>query len=257
MGVDQVANLVHVAFGQDAAVVDQQDVRGHRLDLVQDVTRDDDVLAGAGPVLDQADGLAPHQRIHAGQGLVQDQQLGVVHQRLRELDALAHALAVGANLLPGGVEQIHAVERARGRGIGVGVAQSVKADERRNPLEPRHAVVEGVLLGTEADARVDARVAPDRLAQHVDGALARLELPGHQLHERGLAGAIRPQQSRDARRNGHGDVVEATHLPVPLRHVIGLNEHRLDSRLPTPDSRRREAGRHVTISTPRTRRCRM
>src|SRR5450759_4181401 len=34
--VDQVADLVDVALGQDPPVVDQQDVRGHRLDLVQD-----------------------------------------------------------------------------------------------------------------------------------------------------------------------------------------------------------------------------
>ena len=58
MRVDQVADLVDVAFGEDPAVVDQQDVRRHRLDLVEDVARDDDALAGARPVLDQADGLA-------------------------------------------------------------------------------------------------------------------------------------------------------------------------------------------------------
>ena len=49
MLVDQVADLVDVALGEDPAVVDQQDVRRHRLDLVQDVARDDDALAGAAP----------------------------------------------------------------------------------------------------------------------------------------------------------------------------------------------------------------
>ena len=55
--VDQIADLVDVALGEDPAVVDQQDVRRHRLDLVQDVARDDDALAGARPVADQADRL--------------------------------------------------------------------------------------------------------------------------------------------------------------------------------------------------------
>ena len=49
MLVDQIADLVDVAFGEDPALVDQQDVRRHRLDLVQDVARDDDALAGARP----------------------------------------------------------------------------------------------------------------------------------------------------------------------------------------------------------------
>ena len=47
--------------------------------------------------------------------LVEDQQLGIVHDRLRQLDALAHALAVGADLLVRGVDQVDALERARAR----------------------------------------------------------------------------------------------------------------------------------------------
>jgi hypothetical protein len=34
MLVDELANLVNVPLGEDAAVVDEEDVRGHRLDLV-------------------------------------------------------------------------------------------------------------------------------------------------------------------------------------------------------------------------------
>ena len=63
MLVDELANLVDVALGEDPAVVDQQDGRGHRLDLVQDVARHDDVLAGARPVLDHADGATPGERV--------------------------------------------------------------------------------------------------------------------------------------------------------------------------------------------------
>ena len=42
-----------------------------------------------------------------------------MHDRLRELDALAHALAVGADLLVGRVHQIDAVERALRRVVGL------------------------------------------------------------------------------------------------------------------------------------------
>jgi hypothetical protein len=99
MRVDQGADLMDVAFRDDAAVVDQQDVRRHRLDLVQDVARDDDALAGARPLLDLPNRPATHDGIHARQRFVEYQQIGVVDQGLRHLHALTHPLAVGANLL--------------------------------------------------------------------------------------------------------------------------------------------------------------
>ena len=109
----EIADLVDVAFGEDPAVVDQQDVRRHRLDLVQDVARDDDALAGAAPSREiRRIVLRRAERIHARQRLVEDQQLGIVDDRLRQLHALAHALAVGADLLVGGV---HQVDRRRAR----------------------------------------------------------------------------------------------------------------------------------------------
>src|SRR5712692_151598 len=45
--VHEIADLPHVALGQDAPVVDQEDAAGHRLHLVQDVAGDDDRAAGA------------------------------------------------------------------------------------------------------------------------------------------------------------------------------------------------------------------
>ena len=43
--------------------------------------------------------LRRRDRIHARQRLVEDEQFRIVDERLRHLDALAHALAVGADLL--------------------------------------------------------------------------------------------------------------------------------------------------------------
>ena len=65
----------------------------------------------ARPLLDEADRLAPRDRVHAPERLVENQQLRVVHQRLRQLHALPHALAVAADLLVGRIEQVHRVER--------------------------------------------------------------------------------------------------------------------------------------------------
>ena len=130
---------MHVAFGEDPAVVDQQDVRRHRLDLVQDVARDEDALARRGAQsLIRRMVLRAHQRIHAGQRLVENQQLGIVHQRLRQLDALPHALAVGADLLVGGVHQIdRARARAARRASASRRSRPFSAHQRRDPFEAR------------------------------------------------------------------------------------------------------------------------
>jgi hypothetical protein len=75
------------------------------------VARHEDALSGARPLLDHANRLPPRNGIHARERLIENQQLGIVHDGLGELDALAHALAVGADLLVHGVEQIHDFER--------------------------------------------------------------------------------------------------------------------------------------------------
>ena len=78
--------------------------------------------------------------------------------------------------------------------------------------------------------RVERGIVPDRLAEHADRSLARLELPGHELHERRLAGAVRAEQAGDAGRHRQRDVVQADHLAVPLRQVVGGDDRPAASR---------------------------
>ena len=52
MLVDEFANLVDVPFRDDAAVADEEDIRRHRLDFVQDMTRHENALPRSAPFLD-------------------------------------------------------------------------------------------------------------------------------------------------------------------------------------------------------------
>ena len=96
--VHEVADLAHVAFGQDAAVVDEEDAARHRLHLVQDVARHEHGAALASEALHEVHHAAPVHGVHPAQRLVEQQHLGVVGEGLRHLDALAHPLAVAADL---------------------------------------------------------------------------------------------------------------------------------------------------------------
>src|SRR5262249_11706189 len=157
-----------------------------------------------------------------------------------ELHALPHALAVGADLLVGGVHEIDRNQRTTCGLASRLLVEAVEADERGDPFEPGHPVVKRVLFWTEPDLKIQVRVLPNRFPQHLDRAFARFQLPGNELQERRLAGAIRAEKAGDSRRNLDAHVIEADDLTVPLRHVFGLDN--------------RPA--HVTTSTPRTRRSR-
>ena len=70
--VDQVSNLVNIAFREDLPVMDEQDAAGHRLDLVQYVARHHDATPFPPPFAHEPDCLVPGHGIHSSQGLVQD-----------------------------------------------------------------------------------------------------------------------------------------------------------------------------------------
>src|SRR5688572_112588 len=86
--------------------------------------------------------------------IVRRRMIGIRHQCLRQLDPLPHAFAVGPDLLPRGVHEIHRFERARRRRLRLVLAESIQPHERRHPGQSGHAFVKRVLFRTEPDAAV-------------------------------------------------------------------------------------------------------
>ena len=85
------AQFVERAFGDQPAAGDDADAVGHALGDFEDMRGHDDGAAGgdalAQHVLDRAGGAG----VEAGQRLVEDDQLGIVHQRAGERHLLPHA----------------------------------------------------------------------------------------------------------------------------------------------------------------------
>src|SRR4029453_6305325 len=144
-------------------------------------------------------------------------------QRLRELDALAHALAVRTDLLACCVSKVDhfecSVRALRGRWL----VEAIESEEGGAPLHPGHAVVEGVLLRAKANPKVETGVTPNRLAEYQPLPLARFELAGDEFQECRLTRPVRSKQPGDAGRNGQCHVVQVDDLTVPLRKMIGGN----------------------------------
>ena len=102
-----LANLVEVAVRLDFAVVDHGEVRANPFELGQDVRGDDDGLAESGEFGDQLTQLHPRPRIEPRGRLVEHEELGIVHQRAGQGEALLHAPRQAVDVGVGLVVEVH------------------------------------------------------------------------------------------------------------------------------------------------------
>src|SRR3989344_898813 len=238
-------NLQHVVLSSSAAQVDLDDLvvglhigqraLGQHRALVQ---HGDLLLAGGGALRGQLVDelhvvLDHHQRVraferqkklggalgffvgHAGHGLVEQQQLGVLHQQHADLEPLLLAVRKQAGRALGLVLEVDELqhganavellatelEEHRGARTAVGLERELQVLEHAQVLE------DGRLLKLAADADLGDLVLA--LFQQVDGraeegrATVRPGLAGDDVHHRGLARAI---GADDAAHLAHGDV---------------------------------------------------
>ena len=82
---NEVADSAGLALGHQAAVDEHDHAWRHALDLVQDVGGHEHGAALGSEPADQLDDVAALHRVEPVQGLVEQEQLGRVHERLGEL----------------------------------------------------------------------------------------------------------------------------------------------------------------------------
>ena len=108
--LDLAAHALDLALGDDIAMAEENDLVGDAIDLMEDVAGDDDVAAFLAPLLEERDGFVASHGIEAVQRLVEHQDGGAVRDRLRQLDALPHAFAIGRDEAVGGLRHGNALE---------------------------------------------------------------------------------------------------------------------------------------------------
>ena len=219
VGLEHLRVLLHrggSAVGDGLAAIHHVDLlaRGHdHLHVVLD-EHHGEVEA----VAQRADLLLEHLGLGAVEPrgrLVEEQHLGIEHERAGDLEAALVAVGERRRALVGVVVELEELQQVEGlaahRGLVVGVAPRAHdgVEERRaghavarheHVLEHRHLPEEPDVLERARDAEVGdlpRREAVDALAAERDGALRRRVHAGDAVEHRGLAGAVGSDEPED------------------------------------------------------------
>ena len=217
----QPADLAEVAGRGVPAGDHHLDAAGDLLDLLEDVGAEQDRPALVAELVEQLHQVQPLARVHPVERLVEQQHRGVVHDRGRHLDPLLHPLRVRADVAVLRVGHLDGGDRPpRGR---LRVGELVQPGVGQDEVPAADRVVHLLALGHQPDLAVDLRVAVQRPPVEGHGARRRGEEPGHHVDQRGLAGAVGPEQAGDPGAEVHGDVVDRHHVAEPARDLRQLD----------------------------------
>src|SRR4249919_123333 len=193
----QLAHQPALVFDQDQlALADHADAVGHLLRLFDVMRGEDD----RGALFAQAPHHLPHVvaqlDVHAGGGLIEEQDVRLVRERLGDQHAALHAAGERHDLRILLVPQRKLAQHAlQVRGIGC-LSEQAATEVERGP----HGLegIGGQLLRHQADAAARGAVfGNDVVPIHVHRARACVDDAADDADQRGLAGAVRPEQRED------------------------------------------------------------
>ena len=196
---DSSLQLDRRAFGHEAAGVDDADPVGQHVGFLEVLRGEEDRHAQLGvepaylfPHLDPAD------RIEARGRLVEEEHLGVVHQRRGQVESALHATRVGRDASVERVAEIdHPGELAQSL-IGLGVGQAVEPRLHAQQLGAGLLGIESDVLQRDSDAGAHpTRLGGDVVPAHRGSSRGGAEQGAQHAHGGGLAGAVGSEEPVD------------------------------------------------------------
>ena len=189
-------------------------------------------LAARPDAVDQIPELPARQRIDAGRGLVEDEQVGIVDQRAAQAELLFHAAGklahrpVGEGGEPGGAQQFVDARPPLGPVLTIEPAEEMQVlGDRQSRIE-----IAPQPLRHEGDAGVallPMRGRGDIAAQHAHLAGLQPLGAGDEAQQGRFAGTIGSDQpGHAAGGNRHRDVLQRRDLAIAMRHVPELGDDR-------------------------------
>ena len=187
------------ALGDQVTAVEDADAIGELVGLFEVLRGEEDRHA---ELLVQLAHLLPHagaaDGIETRGGLVEEQHLGVVHERGREVEPPLHAAGIRADLA---IERVADVDHGRqllDPLFGLPAAQAVEAPLEPQQLDAGLLAVERDVLEGDADAQPHLLgLGRDVVAGHDRAATGRRQQRAEHADGGGLAGRVRPEEAVD------------------------------------------------------------
>ena len=187
--------LLRASLGDDLAVVENGDPVGQLVRLVELLRGQEDRDTVRHEL---ADGLPHHaaaSRVEAGGRLVEEDDARVADQGHRKIEPALHAAGVGRCGLLGRGGQVELVEQPSGAPPAFGPAQMVQVRHQQQVLLGGEQLVDrGELAGNPDRVPYRRRVPGHVVACDAHLTAVCVDQCGHDLHDGGLAGAVRTQQ---------------------------------------------------------------
>ena len=210
--------LLAAPLGDDAAEVDDHEPVGEELDLVQEVRGEQHRPAAVGEVAQQLAHPADPGRVEAVRRLVEDEDLGVAQQRVRDPQPLAHAERVLANALARcGAVEADEVEQA----VDTARVDAHQLGGDRERLAPTTTAVLSGGVEQDPDAAAGVGEVSQAAAEHERLAGVRLGEPREHPERRRLAGAVGAEEpGHGSGLDAEGDVLDDSLPAEPLGEIL-------------------------------------
>ena len=174
---------------------------------------------------DEREHVVAAGRVETARRLVEQHELGIADDRLRELRALAHAGRELADRAEPRFVEADEVEDVGGALARRACGQPAQLAERRDDVGRGLVERQAVVLGHVAEPRPHAdRIARDVDAAHLDAALGRVREAEQEAERRGLARAVRADEADATARHLERQVVERGRARVALGQSVEAEE---------------------------------
>ena len=234
LAADPVLELVGGALGDHAAVVDDDDLVGEPVGLLEVLGRQQHRRAGG----DAAPRSSPtcSSRLRGSRPVVgssRNSTGGRDDERGGEVEPPPHAARVGLRGALRGVGEVEALEQLVGARARLGAAEVVELADHLEVLEAGQVLVDRGVLAGEADLRAQrVGVAHDVEARDPRAARVGLEQRGQDPHRGGLAGAVGTEQAEDGA--GRARRSPRRTAPAPFRRTSRAPRRRSRDRSSEP-----------------------
>ena len=172
------------------------DAIAHRLGDLERVRRHHDRVAATRVLAKEILENARRFRIEADHRLVDDDHLGAMHERARDDQLLAHAVAVALDQLVAPLLEIEQREQLARAVLDLRPVLVVQPGDEAQELGARQLLVDERAVGNEAELALRGdRIGDDIDAADVHGAARRPQDAGDHAQRRRLAGAVGPEEA--------------------------------------------------------------